>query len=101
MRIELVGPPKPVNLIVGKQGVGAQSTYVRRAGEPQSWLINATIDTSATPDAWLRKDIIDVSADRMQSATVAVEGSEALHRREELRAPMPTSPSMACRRAKS
>ena len=57
-----------MNLIVGKQGVGARSNYVRRAGEPQSWLINATIDTSATPEAWLRKDIIDVSADRMQSA---------------------------------
>ncbi|HEY7640908.1 MAG TPA: DUF4340 domain-containing protein [Steroidobacteraceae bacterium] len=70
VRVELVGTPKPVNLIIGKQAVGGRSNYVRRAGEPQSWLINATIDTSATPDAWLRKDIIDVSADRMQSATV-------------------------------
>jgi hypothetical protein len=70
VRFELVGAPKPVNLIVGKQGVGARSNYVRRAGEPQSWLVNATIDTSATPEAWLRKDIIDVAADRMQSATV-------------------------------
>ena len=42
VRIELVGPPKPVNLIVGKPGVGAQSSYVRRAGEAQSWLVNAT-----------------------------------------------------------
>ncbi len=70
LRIELAGTQQPVNLIVGKQGVGADSNYVRRAGEPQSWLINAQLDTSATPDAWLRKDIIDVSADRMQSATV-------------------------------
>jgi hypothetical protein len=70
LRIELAGTPKPVNLIVGKQGIGASSNYVRRAGEPQSWLIDAQIDTSATPDAWLRKDLIDVSADRMQSATV-------------------------------
>ena len=70
LRIELVGAPKPVNLIVGKQGAGAHSNYVRRAGEPQSWLVNASIDTSSTPEAWLRKDIIDVGADRMQSATV-------------------------------
>ena len=76
LRIELVGAPKPVNLIVGKQGVGARSNYVRRAGEPQSWLINATIDTSATPEAWLRKDIIDVGADRMQSATVETKGAK-------------------------
>jgi uncharacterized protein DUF4340 len=76
LRIELVGTPKPVNLIVGKQGVGARSTYVRRAGEPQSWLVNATIDTSSTPEAWLRKDIIDVSADRVQSATVETKGAK-------------------------
>ncbi|HKQ14262.1 MAG TPA: DUF4340 domain-containing protein [Steroidobacteraceae bacterium] len=76
LRIELVGTPKPVNLIVGKQGVGARSSYVRRAGEPQSWLVNATIDTSSTPEAWLRKDIIDVGADRMQSATVEVKGAK-------------------------
>lgn len=76
LRIELVGTPKPVNLIVGKQGTGAHSSYVRRAGEPQSWLINTSIDTSGTPEAWLRKDIIDVSADRMQSATVEVKGAK-------------------------
>ena len=70
LRIELVGTPKPVDVIVGKQAVGARANYVRRAGESQSWLIDTTIDTSATPDAWLRKDILDVSADRMQSATV-------------------------------
>ena len=76
LRIELAGPSKPVNLIVGKQGVGARSTYVRRAGEPQSWLINATIDTSSTPEAWLRKDLIDVAADRMHSAIVEVKGAK-------------------------
>jgi Domain of unknown function (DUF4340) len=74
LRIELVGAPKPVDLIVGKQGTGARSNYVRRAGEPQSWLINATLDTSSTPEAWLRKEIVDVSADRMQSATVETKG---------------------------
>lgn len=40
LRIELAGTPKPVNLIVGKQGVGARSNYVRRAGEPNSWLVD-------------------------------------------------------------
>src|SRR5262245_13889534 len=76
LRVELVGAPKPVNLIVGKQGVGARSNYVRRAGEAQSWLINATIDTSSTPEAWLRKDIIDVGADRMQSTTVTTKDAK-------------------------
>jgi hypothetical protein len=76
IRVELVGLPKPVDLIIGKPGIGAKSTYVRRAGEPQSWLIDQSIDTSSTPEAWLRKDIIDVSADRMQSAKVETKGAK-------------------------
>jgi hypothetical protein len=76
LRIELVGTQQPVALIVGKPGIGANSNYVRRAGEAQSWLIDTQLDASATPDAWLRKDIIDVSADRMQSATVSAKGAK-------------------------
>jgi len=45
LRIELVGTQKPVDLIVGKEAVGGRANYVRRAGEPQSWLIDTTIDT--------------------------------------------------------
>jgi hypothetical protein len=71
VRLELAGPASPVNLIVGKGGPGARSHYVRKAGEPQSWLINAALDAAATPESWLRKDILDVSADRVQAASVA------------------------------
>jgi len=72
VRLELHGQKAPVNLIVGKPGNGPQAMYVRRVGEPASWLINETLDTSGTADAWLRKEIIDVSADRAQSAAVTV-----------------------------
>lgn len=72
MQIELEGPKQPVKLIVGKQASGAQSHYVRRAGEPKSWLINKSFDTSSSADQWLRKSVIDVSADRVQSAEVSV-----------------------------
>ncbi|WP_116808607.1 DUF4340 domain-containing protein [Steroidobacter cummioxidans] len=73
VQIELDGPKQPIKLIVGKQAQGTQSQYVRRAGEPKSWLINKNIDTSASADQWLRKEVIDVSADRVQSAEVTVE----------------------------
>jgi hypothetical protein len=76
VQIELDGPKQPIKLIVGKQAQGAQSQYVRRAGEPKSWLINKSIDTSASADQWLRKEIIDVAADRVQSAEVTVEKSK-------------------------
>jgi hypothetical protein len=72
VQIELDGPKQPVKLIVGKAAQGAQSQYVRRDGEPKSWLVNKSIDTSASADQWLRKEIIDVSADRVQSAEVTI-----------------------------
>jgi hypothetical protein len=72
VQIELDGPKQPIKLIVGKQAQGAQAQYVRRAGEPKSWLVNKSIDTSSSADQWLRKDVIDVSADRVQSAEVTV-----------------------------
>jgi hypothetical protein len=71
VRLELTGAEAPVNLIVGKSGPGARSQYVRKVGEPQSWLIDASLDSSAAPDAWLRKEILDVSADRVQAASIA------------------------------
>jgi hypothetical protein len=71
IRIELEGPSQPVNLIVGKDGLG-KSSYVRRAGESQSWLVNEQLSASAEPRDWLDKDIINVSADRVQSATLTI-----------------------------
>ena len=72
MQLEIEGPKQPVKLIVGKQASGASSHYVRRADEPKSWLINKSLDTSSSADQWLRKSIIDVSADRVQSAEVKI-----------------------------
>ena len=76
VRIEVAGVEPPVNLIVGKQGPGLESQYVRKVGEERSWLIDASVDTSSGPADWLRKPLIDVSADRIQSATIETEGAK-------------------------
>jgi hypothetical protein len=76
VQLEIEGTKQPLKLIVGKQGSGTQSHYVRRAGEPQSWLINKNLDTSSSPDQWLLKPVVDVSADRLQSAEVAIGSSK-------------------------
>lgn len=68
-RVELHGTAKPVNLIVGK-AAGSKGAYVRRAGEPASWLISESVEASAVPGDWLRTSIVDIGADRVQSATV-------------------------------
>jgi hypothetical protein len=75
-RVQLTGSTTPVNLIVGKSGVGAQSVFVRRAGEPASWLLDTTIEAPANADAWLRKEILNVAFDRVQSATVTTSGGK-------------------------
>jgi Domain of unknown function (DUF4340) len=69
-QVEVAIPGGDLNLIVGKRGNGTDSTYVRRASEARSWLVNVGLDVATTPDAWLRKDILDVAADRVQSATI-------------------------------
>lgn len=68
-RVELEGAGTPVNLIVGK-AAGMKGTYVRRAGEPSSWLINESVNASTTIHDWLQTSIIDVTADRVQSVSV-------------------------------
>lgn len=76
VRVEIPATKPPVDLIVGKTGPGSQSQYVRRVGEPKSWLVSTSIEVSATPESWIRKEITDVSADRVQSATVTVNSAK-------------------------
>ena len=74
VRIALTGAPTAVNLIVGKHDAAARTTYVRRVGDKQSWLIGAELDVSADPAQWLKRDIINVSGDRIQEATTQLAG---------------------------
>jgi len=76
VRVELSGPAKPVNLIIGNAGAGASSRYVRRAGEKQSWLIDQALDAPSAPEAWLAKEFLDIESGRLQSATVTVKGAK-------------------------
>lgn len=73
-RVQLEGNETPVNLIVGKRGMGSQSTYVRRADQPASWLIDVNVEAPASPQDWLNKDIVSIASNRIQSATVAADG---------------------------
>lgn len=74
VRIELEGTATPVNVIVGKDGPGGKSSYVRRAGDKQSWLVSEQLSASPEIRDWLDKDAINITADRTQSASIAIEG---------------------------
>jgi hypothetical protein len=71
VRLELAGGKTPINLIIGKTG-NAEKAYARRAGEKPSWLLNTGIDAPQLIDAWLKRELIEVAGDRMQSARVTV-----------------------------
>ena len=72
VRVVLAGMDPPVDLIVGNQATGRSGSYVRRSGEAQSWLVNRTFDVPREPGQWIDRDVLDIGADRIQSATVEV-----------------------------
>jgi hypothetical protein len=75
-RVEVAGVQPSVNLIVGKPGTSLDTQYVRKAGEKQSWLVDAGFDTTSEPQDWLRKTLFEISADRIHSATLQAKGAK-------------------------
>ena len=71
--VELGGPAEPVSLIVGKSP-GARSSYVRRKGEAASWQIGTALTVERDPAKWLATDLLDIGADRIQSAEFTTDG---------------------------
>ena len=67
VQVTLEGTPEPVSVIVGaletRAGTG---TYLRLAGEEQSYLVDAQLDPARTPVGWLDESLIDVAADDVE-----------------------------------
>ncbi|HKQ82823.1 MAG TPA: DUF4340 domain-containing protein [Steroidobacteraceae bacterium] len=74
VRVELVGA-NGFDLIVGKTGQGANS-YVRKAGDKTSWLIDRMLEAPTEPKEWLDPKLIDIAANRIQSAHIELEGQQ-------------------------
>ena len=68
--IELDGLGDPVRLVIGDNARGGSSTYARRAGEESALLVSGNLDIEKQPIEWLRRDILDVAADSVQSVTI-------------------------------
>jgi len=71
--VELEGSPQPVSLLVGKSS-GARSGFVRRKGEAASWQIGTSIAVERDPAKWLATKLLDIGADRIQSAEFVAAG---------------------------
>ena len=70
IEVELGGLAQPVKLIIGNTNAHG-GTFVRRAGEAQSWLASGNISVERKGENWLRKDVADVAANRVASVSIA------------------------------
>ena len=77
-QLELDGMDAPMAVIIGKTAQGANGTYARIASQEQSVLVSGrlTFDTEAL--SWLQRDIINISAGRVQEITIAQPDNETL-----------------------
>ena len=66
VEIELGGLHKPVKVIIGNPNQHG-GTFVRRAGEAESWLASGSFGVDKKTDSWLRKDLADIAATRIAS----------------------------------
>jgi hypothetical protein len=60
-------------VLVGHKREGGQQSqrYVRRVGEPQSYLVNGKIDVSADTITWLDARIVDIDTARVRRVSIA------------------------------
>jgi hypothetical protein len=75
-RVDLVGTPKPVSLLVGKSP-DDHSTFVRRAGEAQSWQIDARLHVDGDPKQWLQTRVLEIPVARVKSVETQMKGKPA------------------------
>lgn len=91
VQLTITGGREPVDLIVGLAQSGAPDlTYVRRAGEPASWLIAGQFDLPKNGGEWLDRALTDLPAERIESVTIDHPGIETLRI---ARVPAPAKPA--------
>ena len=79
LQLTLDGGPEPVSVIIGLPPPGtSDQTYVRRAAEPNSWLITGQFDLGKTGGDWLDRSLTDIPAERIQSVTISHPGLETV-----------------------
>lgn len=64
--LTLQGLDKPVQLIIGNSSTRGDGTFVRHAGEKQSWLAKGALTVDKEPSNWLDKALADIPAARIR-----------------------------------
>jgi hypothetical protein len=83
--VRLIGAKGNVmgEVVVGKKrqdilSVAKGGTYVRRPGNPQTWLANAEIDAPSAAKEWVKTSVIALDSSKIARVTIEVPGEEAL-----------------------
>lgn len=69
LQVELDGLAQPIKLIVGNADPRG-GTYVRVAGDAQSWLASGALALEKNASDWLRKELTDIAANRIASVSI-------------------------------
>jgi hypothetical protein len=79
LQLEISGMPTPVRLIIGEAAGGSgDMSYVRRAGEAQSWLVSGRFTPGKTTGEWLDRQLLDIPAARIQAVSIVQPGIPTL-----------------------
>jgi Domain of unknown function (DUF4340) len=70
-------------VVVGKKrqevlGTGKGGTYVRKPGEPQTWLANAELDAPLAVKDWVKTTVLTTDAASISRVTLEIPGEEPL-----------------------
>lgn len=71
LQVTLGGIDPPVKLITGTLSTaGAAGTFVRFAGDNQSWLASGTLRPETALTNWIAAEVVNLPANRLKSATI-------------------------------
>lgn len=70
-------------VVIGKKrleslGGGKTGTYVRRPGDPQTWLADAELPASVSAKEWMKTNILSLDASKITRITIEVAGEQPL-----------------------
>lgn len=77
-QIEIDGLAQPVKLIIGRNVTRGVGTYVRHAGEAQSWLADADLALERDSAKWLQRDLIDIASGRIERVNLVSAAGPAI-----------------------
>lgn len=69
--VTLGGLSKPLAIIIGNfNGAGGGGTFVRRAGDAQSWLAGGNLTVAKSTADWEQRTVADIASTRLRSVTL-------------------------------